>query len=512
MRHGTVAAVLTAMVILVAVLINAVAVAVIERYSLYVPLYDQPVFDVSGHCYELLDEVFEAAKGEKAPQVEVLFCDTEWNVNSAEHANYYLSHTANQIASRFSNVKLKYLDIFTNPAPVKKYTVATHPLTGEEIETALYTTSVIVSCGEYYRVYSYSEFFAYRGEEASPWAYNGERKLASAILQAVAPKPVACLLNNHGEVFNDYELLTLLDDAGYTVAYVDLYQEKIPENCDLIISYNPNTDLIDDQLSEISEIAILNEFLSEGGNSFLVFLENGTPSLPNFEAYLKEWGVNTDYSYSGYNGKAERYMIQNTAESLTADGYTVYGHATSGASNRFLREGEQYVIFPNATSLSAYTGSGEGESGSGYVYQGDGSYRSMNGKRTLYPLYQSGADSLAWANGSVVGSGPSMLMTLTEQTNQDGASYVGAIASVDFSNSEYLQSAVYGNGNVLLHLFDSMGKEITPEGLNPQPFSYDRISTLTTAQMLRWTLALSIAPALIVTVIAVTVLVKRRRA
>ena len=514
MRHGTVAAILTAMVILVAVLLNAVAVAVIERYSLYVPLYGEPVFDVSGACYDLLGEAFEHTSKEegKAPPVEIWFCDNEWNVSSSEHANYYLYHTANQIADHFPNVTLKYFDIYTNPKPVQKYTVVTNPLTGEEIETALYTTSVIVICGDYYRVYSYTEFFAYKGEEKSPWAYNGEKKLASAIMQAISPKPVACLLNNHGEVFYDYELLTLLDDAGYTVAYIDLYQEEIPENCDLIISYNPNTDLIDDTLSDISEMQILNEFLSEGGNSFLVFLENGTPSLPNFETYLKEWGVSADYAENGYNNRAQRYTIQNPAESLSADGYTIYGHAAGGAGSRFTRAQEQYVIFPNSTSFSAYTGSGDGEAGSGYVYQTDGSYRSMDGKRTMYPLYQSGADSLAWANGAIVGSGSSMLMTLTEQSNEGGASYVGAVASVDFSESEYLQSAVYGNNHVLMHLFEAMGKELTPVGLSVQPFSYNQISTLTTAQMLRWTLGLTVTPLVIVTAVAITVLIKRRRA
>ena len=512
-RYATVAATLTVMIILVAVLANVVLSAVVERYELYTSLTPNMAFDVTEDCYKVLEEMFEEHRGEdgKLPDVRVLFCNLEDAVKAEGSENYYLYHTAKALAERFENIKLEYHDIYVNPTPVKPYTVSEHPLTGEEIEVALNSTNVIVVSENYHRVYNWTDFYVFADDTSTePWAYSGERKLSSALMHAVDKDPrMACLLTNHGEVSYDYELLTILDDAGYTVVYLDLYKlyqdnGSIPENCDLIISYNPNTDLVDDALSKISEKEILDAFLAQDGHSFFVFLENGTPKLPNFESYIKEWGIQTEYTTNNTTGVAYRYMVQDTSGSLTSDGYTIYGHAANGANNRFVNPANEYVIFGNATALSA--------TGEGFAAQKDGTYVNMSGTRTLYPLYSSSENTSFWANGQVLGGGSCILMSLTEQKNATGSSYVGVVSSVYFATRDYLQSAVYDNGDVLLTLFEEIGGRTAPTGLTIKPFvSYD-ISTVTTAQMLRWTIALTLLPAVIMISVATVVLIKRRRA
>ena len=103
-------------------------------------------------------------------------------------------------------------------------------------------------------------------------------------------------------------------------------------------------------------------------------------------------------------------------------------------------------------------------------------------------------------------------MSLTEQQNAGGSSYVGVVSSVDFATRNYLQSAVYDNGDVLLTLFEEIDGRSTPTGLTIKPFASYDISTVTTAQMLRWTIALALIPAVTVFAVAAVVLIKRRRA
>lgn len=105
-----------------------------------------------------------------------------------------------------------------------------------------------------------------------------------------------------------------------------------------------------------------------------------------------------------------------------------------------------------------------------------------------------------------------MLMTLTEQKTAKGSSFVGVIASADFGQEEFLQSAVYGNTDLMMRTFETMGNDLTTEGLSIKPFSSTTISTITTAQMLRWTLSLSLIPAAVITLTAIILLVRRRRA
>ena len=507
-RYATVTAVLTAMVILVAVLANVVLSSVVERYELYTPLTPTFAFDVTEDSYTVLQSTFEACRQQSGtlPEVRVLFCDLEDAVKAVGHENYYLYYTTTALAERFENIKLEFYDIYLNPTPVKRYTVSLNPLTGEEIITPLNSASVIVVCGDYHRVYKWTDFYVFADDTSTePWAYSGERKLSSALMHAVDDDPrIACLLTNHGEVSYDYELLTILDDAGYTVVYIDLYKDPIPATCDVIISYNPNTDLVSDAVSNISEKEILDAFLAQDGHSFFLFLENGTPHMPNFESYIKEWGIETEYAKNPTTGVSHRYMVQDSSESLTSDGYSIYGHAALGENNRFVNRANEYVVFANATSLAV--------TGEGYIAQQDGTYLSTNGERTIYPLYQSGKNTLHWANGQVVDDGSCILMSLTEQKNESGSSYVGVVSSVHFATRTYLQSAVYDNGDVLLSLFEEIGGRSTPTGLTIKPFASYDISTITTAQMLRWTIALAIIPAVTVLGVAVVVLIKRRRA
>lgn len=500
-RYGGIAAVLTVLVITVTVLTNAVFSSLATRYSWYKYMNPAANYDVTDDCYALLDDLFA---DHAATKTEIIFCNTEANVQ-ADDTQGYLYHTARSLAERYpQNIKLTFYDIVTNPNTVRPYTTTLNPVTGETVETKLASTNVIIVNGDYHRVYELTEFFVFKdGNTANLWAYNGEKKLAAGILHAVEENPpIACLTNNHGEVFYDYEMVYLLDDAGYSVRFIDLYKEEIPEGCELIISYNPNTDMMEKgTLSQTSEAEKLDAFLSVAGNNFLVLLENGTPKLPNFEVYLEQWGVK--FSYDPQGERSYRYMLQDSANSLTSDGYTVYGAPMeSGHSQTLLTGLSDKVVFKNATAF---------ENSRGFISNGDGSYTA--GNRTLYSLYTGSNSAVCWANGLPVADGnDSILMSVTEQKGEGGSSYVGVVASVDFSSEEFLQSAVYENTDVMMRLFGIFGKEYTPEGLTIKPFASQDISTITTRQMLWWTIGLALTPTVIVTATAVVVLIKRRRA
>ena len=107
--------------------------------------------------------------------------------------------------------------------------------------------------------------------------------------------------------------------------------------------------------------------------------------------------------------------------------------------------------------------------------------------------------------------GYSKLAALKSELAEEHA-YVGVVSSVNFSAKEFLQSAVYDNGDVMFNLLDVVGERSTPAGLTIKPFASYDISTITTAQMLRWTVALAAIPAVITLIAGVIVLVKRRRA
>ncbi len=503
-RYGGIAVILTVLVVTVTVLANAVFSTLAKRYSWYTDMLSEETYDVTEDCYALLGNFFSslASRG-YAPKAEIIFCSVEEEL-AKEHTQQNLYQAATSLAQRFpEQITVTCHDIWTNPNTVKHYATTFNPETGENVDTFIKSTSVIIVAENYHRVYNLEEFYVFEeGNTEKVWAYNGEKKLAAGIMRAVDPdEHIVCLTSNHGEIFSDPELLYLLDDAGYTMRWVDLYKDEIPAGCDLIISCNPTTDLVEDSISETSEVEILERFLSVDGNSFWVFLKNGTPSLPNFERFLSGWGV--EFSYHTAGERSYRYMVQDASQSLTSDGYTIYGEPmTQGGSGEWLQGLERKVVFKNATAMKA---------AQGFVNNGDGSFTKQD--RTMYSLYTGGANAVSWANGVPVDrADDAILMSVCEQKRATGASHVGVVASVDFCAEDFLQSAVYGNTDVLLRSLHNVGKEYTPEGLTIKPFSSQDISTVTTRQMLLWTVGLSLAPALVITGAATVILIRRRRA
>ncbi len=502
MRYGSITAVLTVLVVAVTVLSNAVVTSLVERYGWYGNMNTTGMFDVTEDCYDFLEDVFATAtEGGREAEVEILFCDLPAHFED-EPTQSQLYHTALSLQERFpQHVKVQCYDILSNPNTVRDYASTTDPHTGELIPIALETTSVILVSEGYHRAYTLAEFFSFKENSADLlWAYNGERKLAAGIMRAVTPnRPTACLTNNHGEVYFDYEILYLLDDAGYNVTYLDLYQGQIPADCSLIVSYNPTADLVEDRLSAVSEIEVLEEFLSHKGNAFWVFMGNASPALPNYERFLDGWGA--DFAYHTSNGNAHRYMVQDTSQTLTSDGYTIYGeHTATGADAP--QVADRYAIFKNATAIRPAAG-----------YQNLGNGRYQKGNRELMALYTGGENAVAWANGQAVSEADSaILMSVTRQTLDEGSSYVCVIASAELATEKLLQSAVYGNADVLCSVLEYQGREHTPRTLIPKPYEQTEISTVTTRQMLIWTLTLTLTPAVLVTAVALVVLIRRRRA
>ena len=499
-RYAGISTVLTVLVIAVVVLTNTVFGSLANRYEWVSSMNAKANYDVTTVCYDLLDGAFANADADQRSEpVQLIFCDTE-ELWTADETQNYLYHTAMSIADRYERVTISFYDIRIHPNAVRQYAV--DPATGEE--TTIRYDDVIVVCGDYYRIYHLRDFFSFTDTARTEvWAYNGERKLAAGILRALNRTPqTVCLTANHGEVFYDDELAYLLDDAGYNVvSNFNLADEEIPAECSLIITYNPSSDL--DFGEGIKENEKLDAFLAKTGNNYLVFLANGTPRLTNLEAYLRQWGVETSYYNDPSTGKSYRYTVQDSSNSLTSDGYTIYGKLSERANTAALfADLEKSVVFQNATALTH---------ASDFVALGDGSYQ--KGERIVYSVYDASDSSALWANGSVRGGNTAMLMTLSEQQNADGGvSRVGVVASSSLVAREFAQSAVFENPDVMFRLLDIMGQEYTPEGIKIKPFGTMQISTITTAQMLRWTICLAVIPASLVAVAGIVVMIKRRRA
>ena len=180
-----------------------------------------------------------AAKGEEPITVNIKFCTERDKVYAAEKLRM-IQYTALALQKEFPHaVKVEYLNIEQNPSQVQKYKATS--------STNIYSHQIIFEFGTEYRVTSYDYFFLTNDTNSTEhWAYNGEQKFASLLLALTrAESPIAGFITNHGEKLeNCQSFRTLVERAGFDVVDIDLSRDTIPEDCRLLICYDPQTDFV----------------------------------------------------------------------------------------------------------------------------------------------------------------------------------------------------------------------------------------------------------------------------
>ncbi len=505
LRYGTVSLLLCVLVIISAVIINIIAAVLSMRYDwMYVELDTPAVYEISDECREYLDEyvigeVDRANEGkDKKEKIKVILCDTEENIK-AEQLYGYILDSVYEISEMFPGYfEIEHLDIWERPSVAAAYGVTS-------------TEDVVCVFGDRYQTVNLKDMYIIEsdGYNSSAVAYNGEKMIASCLMRVTQKDDPVCYLTlNHGEIWGDYEFVRMIAEAGYTVAFLDLYSEEIPEDCSLLVTFDPKKDMAaSDTTSSVSEIEKLEAYMAKGGK-YMVFLSADTfasGGFDNLEAFLASKGIK--YMHESVDGGVEAcYMIRDNANSLTVDGCTVLSkNADAGIGASALGSLSAPNSFGNATCISF---------AEGFRSDGKGNYVSSDGKITAAPLLISHDTAIAWANGRAVArasEGEFTLMSVSEQKCENGETgYLVASASVDFAAQEAMQSAVLGNSRTLTEIIRYMGKDNAPSTLVFKPFGETDIQSLTTRNANITAIILAALPALACATVGAVVLIRRR--
>lgn len=467
--------------------------------------------------------------------VKIIFCSERDVLYDSEYGRQVL-YTALQLQEEFPDYfDISFVNVTRNPSAVQQYKSTS--------STNIYPSNVIFSCGTEYRVYALERFFI-QNDSSEVWGYNGEKEFASAILAVTsAESPIACFTTNHGERLEDCNAFRqLVERSGYIVQDIDLSREELPENCRLIITYDPQTDFQafgNTGETGVSEIDRLDKFLDQS-YSFLLFIDDETPELPALEEYLEEWGVVVCRAEDQQSeaGETDNYHIRDEVNHLDEAGYTVIGsYATSGLGASLTKDMRSVaypakVVFPHATSVrrsdsyyTQYVSADESSDGEAYAY--DAYYR--NGvSRTLSDMFVSYPTAVAEVFGSQYEIATEQklfrLMTLTseDRTVQEGnyltshdRSYVCVVGSTEVASDTLLESASYGNADMLSATLRGLGRELIP--VDTITFKTYKVldmdtedSGLTTAKARTITILLAAIPPVVCTVAGVAVAVRRK--
>ncbi len=500
LRHGSVSITLTLLVVAAMIILNAAVSALAAGFGWYADMSQSLVYDIGADCkdylestiFPLMDQRNSEAGEDK--RIEIIFCDEMKNLDDDKSQQYILNTVLDLKDAYPDRIEISHLNVWENPKLAKSYGV-------------IDASDVIFKFGDRFTTLTLPQFYVLSGTNTeSPTAYNAERRISSALLRIVSEHTPMCYLTlNHGEGLESNEFLYTLADAGFDYAFIDLAASEIPEDCELLITVDPTTDLLEpSETSQISETARLDEYMSAGGK-YMVFLSAGTLSsapLKNFEAFLAKWGVK--YMTGSTEATSGCYIVKDSSSAISVDGYRFFAqNASNPVADKLHGETDKNLIFGGATALAC---------AEGFLSNGDGTYSS--GSKTYAPLIQTYPSAVAWSGGLLVDKAndtPFTLATLTTDTCESGkTAYLFVSSSVDFFSEDALQSAVYGNNEAILKTISYMGYENIPVSLTSRALVRPPIQSLTTRAAATTTVLLCAIPAVIISAAGIFVLVRRK--
>lgn len=499
LQHGTVTVVLSILLIVSVILVNAIFTALAYKFNIFTDMTEELVFSLS-------DE-FKAALADVNTPVQIHFCHDP-DYLQANTLTKYVYQTALQIAEEFDWVTVDAYDSNKEPTLFSKYALSSASGT-------VSTSSVIIESGNEFRIMSANNFYV-SNDDGSIWAYNAEEKFAAAILSVSATDlPVAYFTTQHGETKNTY-LEEIVENAGYEVKYIDLSKEQIESDARLVVINNPLYDFSpEDKDNGIqSELEQIDKFLASEYGSLMVFIDplklNG---LTHLKQYLYEWGIVIGDT-----------IVQDKLNSITSNGYSIVAEynyeKVLGASlvkDIANTDSPPKTIFEYAAPIyfsENYTPVMDTEQTTP-VPIGSYSYYGNNAQREISTVLRSSADAYAMKDGKVADAkGNYNFMVVSSErrmiNNQEYTSYVLCTATADFTNEKYINSNIYANKDILYSAFKLMGRDFIPADITFKVLESYEIENMTTAQANTWTvLLITLLPCVILATGAV-VCIRRR--
>lgn len=337
--YGASAIAFTAIVIAAVILLNVAASLLTDRFNLKADMTADQRYDISDATVEMLRNVENNINIYMlAPEADVVDTNKTLGIYGPSIAS---------ILNRYpvlsgGKVTVEYVDIERNPSFTQGFQLG---------EITQY--SILVKSDAAYRLLTYYDYIYFRAADSfsaqEPVGLNLEHALASAIYYCdTGSRRNAVLLDGKGERNgrdggNGSKMVSFLESNNFTVSYVNLDTEPLPENTDLIVICSPKKDYSPE------ELAVLDSYLNRDLGKMIVSLGSESKDASNLIYYLKEYGLTISDQ-----------AIYDTSNSRTGHPEAVRVTPISSEVMQSLTSVDTMLIFPNSLKMSTVDVAGTG--------------------------------------------------------------------------------------------------------------------------------------------------------
>ena len=248
-------------VIALAVVVNAVAMLAVGRFSLKLDLTDSKLYQLSPVSYRMAKELTAPVR------ITVFSAEQDFPAMLREILVGY-----EKLDKRIS---VGYTDPFENPKLVDSFL---------QRGTRIQQSDIVVESGGKFSRYTVEDLYLFDNAKTKVTGVRAEQQLTGAILQLGSKRqPVVRFTDGHNENPSK-ALMELFSKNNYQTRRIALAISPLDSGTDLVVLASPTRDFA------VQEIAALEEYLNQGG-SLMVFLAPSVTSMPLLEALLGRWGI-----------------------------------------------------------------------------------------------------------------------------------------------------------------------------------------------------------------------------
>ncbi len=253
---------------------------------------------------------------------------TVYVLASSSDMDSALDRTLQQMAEQSEHLTVSYVDPASNPSFLQEYS---------DVMNCSWN-SLIVECGDRYKVVDYSDVYEYSVDYSTYTqtvsGYDAEGQVDSAIAYVTSENlPRLYALTGHGEESIGSSFTTALTKLNCEYKSLDLMtNESIPEDCDILLINGPSTDLSSDDADKILS------YLQHGGSLIATTNFQQAEEMPNWNSVLNYYGLSVSKGVvlennQGYYYRSNAYLlpdVQSAAETssvLEGNGYVFMAYA-----------------------------------------------------------------------------------------------------------------------------------------------------------------------------------------
>lgn len=295
-KHGSYSIMISAVVIAIVIVVNMI-LGQLPAGVRNIDMSSTKIYDISDTSKEIVQKLDK--------DVKIHIIAEEKNIDTR------ISRFIEKYADMSGHISVETIDPVLHPSVLEKYDVSENSIVVTCDDTGK-STSFTFSDVIVYDQMSYYYYGQYKESE-----FDAEGQLTSAIDYVTNDTTKKIYTTEgHGETALSSTVTDLIKKQNFENTSVNLLSDGgIPDDCDLLIINAPTSDLADDEKD------MLTEYMDAGGH-VMILLGMTENELPNFEAFMKIYGITVEDGYVADTTRCYQNNAFAVFPEITGDKYT----------------------------------------------------------------------------------------------------------------------------------------------------------------------------------------------